>query len=95
MAHDEEKRARRRFLKNFQERVGPFLVQVVGAIDDADTPPALACGRAEERHRLAHVVNRDVAAQVALVVKRALQHEEIAMPLRDNTADDRIFGGDK
>ena len=52
VAHQQEQRARRRLLQHLEQRIGAFrLLELVGGIDDADPPAALARGRAEEAAR--------------------------------------------
>ncbi len=82
--------ARRRFFKNLEQRVGAFAIEFFRAVDDADAPAALACGRAEKLHRLAHVGDRDFSTQLAAVADGALQHQKIAVPLRHDAARDRV-----
>ena len=63
MAHQQQQRALRRLLQNFEQRIGAEPVELVDGIDDGDAPAALARRRAEKRHAAAHVVDRDVLAQ--------------------------------
>ena len=91
MAHDQQQGAGRRLFQNFQQRVGAFAVEFLGAVDDADAPAALACGRAEELHRLADIGDRDFGAQLAAVADSALQHQKIAVALRHDAARDDVI----
>ena len=71
-------RARGGSSSTLSSALAPDAVEFVDRIDDGDAPAALACGRAEERHRPAHVVDGDLLAQHAFLVRRALQNEKIA-----------------
>ena len=78
-------------LKNLEQRVRTSTIEFVDRIDDRDPPATLACGRAEERNRPAHVVNRDLLPQHAFLVRRALQNEKIAVRLRRHAACHRML----
>ena len=67
MTDDQQQRFGRRLFQDFQQRIGAGGVQLVGRIHDADAPAPLARGRAEEADGAAHVVDRDLGAQLAAV----------------------------
>ena len=69
----------RRLFQHLEQRIGAETIELVDRIDDGDPPAPLACGRAEKRHRAADVLDSDLLAQHALVVRRALKNEEIGM----------------
>ncbi len=94
MTDQQQQRALRRLLQNFEQRIGAGTVQFVDRIDNGDAPAALARRRAEKRHRLADVVDRDLLVQHALVVERALDDEEIGLRLGGDPARHRMFGID-
>jgi hypothetical protein len=64
----------RGLLKHLQQCIGAGAVELIDGIDNGDAPAALTRGRAEETDRLAHVLDRDVLAQIAFVVERAFKH---------------------
>ena len=89
-------RALRRLFQNLQQRIGALALQIVDRVDDGDAPAALACGRAEKRHRAAHVVDADHGVELAgLLVDHALEHQQIALRLRGDAARDRIVSIDR
>jgi len=96
VADQQQQRALRRFLENLEQRIGAFALQIVDRVDNGDAPAALARGRAEERHRAAHVVDANYGVKLAgLLVDRAFEHEKIALCLRGDAAGDRVVGIDR
>ena len=75
VAHQQQQRVLRRLLQYLQQRVGALRVlQLVGGVDNAHPPAALAGGRAEERHRLADVLDPDHGEELAgLLVDRRVR----------------------
>ena len=94
MTDQQQQRALRRLLQDFQQRIGAGAVEFVDGIDDGDAPAALTRRRAEKRHRVANVVDRDLLMQHALLVERAFDDEEIGLRLRRDAARHRMFGID-
>ena len=70
-----------RFLEYLEECVGAEPIELVDRVDDRDPPSPLPGRRAEKRNRAAHVLHRNLLAQHALVVERALEHKKIALRL--------------
>ena len=71
-------------------------MQFVGAIDDGNTPAALARGRAEKRYSLAYVFDADHGVELAgLLVDHAIHHQKIALRLHGDAPRDRIVGIDR
>ncbi len=85
----------RRLFQNLQKRVGAEIVELIDRIDNGDAPAALARGRAEERHRAAHILDRDILPQFAFVVERSLQRQQIAVGFVGDAARDRIVRIDR
>ena len=94
MTDQQQQGALRRLLQHFEQRIGAGAVQLVDGIDDGDAPAALACRRAEKRHRAADVFDGDLLMQHALVVERALDDEKIGLRLGGDAPRHRIFGVD-
>ena len=91
VADEQQQRARRRLLQNFQQRIGAFALQIVHRIDDGDAPAALARGRAEKSDRAPHVVDADHGIEFAgLLIDDALQHQQIALRLGGDAARHRM-----
>ncbi len=91
MADEQQQGAARRLLEHLEQRVGAGGIQLIDRVDDRDAPAALPGGRAEERHRAAHVIDLDVLAQIAgLFIDRALQHQEVALRLRGDAPRHRM-----
>ncbi len=95
MTDQQQERALRRFLEHFEERVGAEPIEFVHRIDDGDPPSPLARGRAEKRNRAPHVLDGDLLAQHALVVRRALEDEKIAVRLRRHAPRHRVIRIDR
>ena len=91
MAYQQQQRPLRRLLENLEQRVRSCPVELIDRIDDGDPPATLPGGRAEERDRAAHVVDRDLLPQHALVIRRALKNEKVAVHLRRHAARHRMF----
>ena len=95
MTDEQQQGAARRLLEHLEQRVGAGGIQLIDRVDDRDAPAALPGGRAEKRHRAAHVIDLDVLAQIAgLFIDRALQHQEVALRLRGDAPRHRMRGVD-
>ncbi len=91
MTHQQQQRPFRRLLEHLEQGVGPRPVEFVDGIHNGDPPAALACGRAEEENRAAHVVGRDLLAQDPLLVRHSFENQKIAMRLCRHAARHRMF----
>jgi len=91
MADEQNERPLRRLFQNLQECVGPLALQVVDGIDNSDTPPALACGRAKKCDSPADIINTDDGIELAsLLVDHAFDDEQIALRLCGDAAGDWV-----
>ena len=91
MGDEQQQDPLRRLFQDLEQRVGARPVEFVDGINDGDAPSPLPGGRAEERDRAAHVVDRDLLAQHAFVVERAFENEQVALRLRRDAARDRML----
>src|ERR1700730_13802341 len=86
---------RRRFFEHFEQRVGAVRVQFVDGIDDGDAPAAHRRGRAEKRDGAPHLVDRNFARRLLIVLARdPPQHDEVGMRERRDLAVCPTIGGD-
>ena len=91
MAHQQQQRALRRLLQHFEQRIGADRLSSSTASTMATRQPPSPAVEPKNATRAAHVVDRDVLAQDALVVERALEDEEIGLGLRRDPARHRML----
>src|ERR1700730_15348210 len=96
MRDDEEKRARRRFLDEFQKRICAGRVEVLGAIEDADPVAAPPRRLLKQVDGAADILDPDFRKEpFVFFVPLAAQENEIGMRHRGDLTGDRMLGGDK
>ena len=93
MADEQKQRALRRLFQDLEQCVGAFTLEIVDRIDNGNPPATLTRCRTEERDRATHVVDADHGVKLAgLLIKAALEHEEVALRLRGHPARNRMIG---
>src|SRR3546814_7419983 len=70
--------------------VGGVAVHLIDRIDHGDPPATLARRHARKGEQPAHVIDRDHAARLALVVLAALERHEVGVAAGGNAAEYRV-----
>ena len=94
VADQQQEGAPWRLFQHLEQRIGAETIELIHRIDDGDPPSPLPGGRAEKRNRAVDVLDSDLLAHDALVVRRALKNEEVGMRPRRNASRDRMRGID-
>ena len=92
VAYDQKQRPSWRLLEQLEQRIGSGRVELVGRVDNREAPSGFAGGRAEERHKLADILDRDLRSERAAVARPALEHQQIGVSLRGHEGRDPMVG---
>ena len=92
MRDEEEQRLGRRLLDQLEQGIGAGTVQVLGAVDDADTVAAGPRGALEQPNGAADVVGADLRVEaLALLVQLAAQQADVGMRQRGDLAGHTVL----
>jgi hypothetical protein len=92
MADQQQHGARRRLLQHLEQGILGIAVHILRAIDDDDAPAALRGREAEESDCIAHIVDDDLAAQLAgLGIDRPHQDTQIRVAAAGDAPEDRML----